>query len=137
MMPDEIVVLDASAGVKWFKNEPGSTEARQLLAQHRSGGIRLAVAAHFQHELVSVAIRERGLEFGSGVWVRLKESDLTVVDLDELADEAFSQCVALGCTFSDALAPALAKLVGGTLVSADRRAHGAFAGVRLIGQDRT
>lgn len=135
MMPDEIVVADASVGVKWLKEEPGSPEARQLLVQHRAGRIRLAVPAHFEHELVSVAIRERGVAFGTSVWAALKNAELTVVPLDELADEAFVQCRALGCTFYDALAPALASLVGGTLVSADRRAHSTYPDVRLMGEE--
>jgi predicted nucleic acid-binding protein len=46
--------------------------------------------------------------------------------------EALVQCRVLGCTFYDALAPALATIHGATLSSADRRAHGGFEGVVLL-----
>jgi predicted nucleic acid-binding protein len=52
---------------------------------------------------------------------------------NEVVREAAVQCELLGCSFYDALAPALAVLLGATLVSADARAHSRFPGVRLIG----
>ena len=52
----------------------------------------------------------------------------------ELVGEAARQCALLGCTFYDALAPALAVLIGGELISADRCAHGAFEHVRILGE---
>jgi predicted nucleic acid-binding protein len=51
---------------------------------------------------------------------------------DRVVREALVQCRVLGCTFYDALAPALATIHGATLSSADRRAHGGFEGVVLL-----
>ncbi|MDZ4168163.1 MAG: type II toxin-antitoxin system VapC family toxin [Coriobacteriia bacterium] len=130
-----LVVLDSSVGVKWIKPEPGRADAIGLLAEHREGRIRLVVPAHFIHEVVGVAVRHGGPERGETTWASLRNSDLTVVGLDDtLAAAAFDQCRLLGCSFYDALAPALAERLGATLFSADARAHARFAGIVLIGQ---
>ncbi|MBN2404427.1 MAG: hypothetical protein JXE06_02470, partial [Coriobacteriia bacterium] len=68
------------------------------------------------------------------VWQSLQSADLTVAGLDDtLAAAAFKQVSRLGCSFYDALAPALAGLLGGTLYSADTRAHERVDGVVLLG----
>ena len=67
-------------------------------------------------------------------WDAIMLSELHIHALSpELVGEAARQCALLGCTFCDALAPALAVLLGGELVSADRCAHGGFGHVRLLG----
>jgi len=64
---------------------------------------------------------------------RPKAADLTVIGLDdEVAAAAFEQCRILGCSFYDALAPALAVLLGATLYSADKRAHDRYPGVVVL-----
>lgn len=129
-----MAVLDASVGVKWFRREGGTDEAHDLLARHGRGELAIVVASHFLHEVLSVALRERGAGTLADVWASLRDARLGVVHLDdELVAEASRRCRALRCTFYDALAPALATLLGGTLYSGDRRAHGAFSGVRIIG----
>jgi predicted nucleic acid-binding protein len=128
-----LVVLDSSVGVKWVKPEPGRAAALQLLEAHRDGGARIVVAAHFLHEVVGVAVRHGGPALGRAAWASLEGAELTAIGLDErLSSAAFDQCEALGCTFYDALAPALAHELGATLYSADARAHARFAGVQLI-----
>jgi predicted nucleic acid-binding protein len=130
----EILVLDASVGVKWFKPEAGRDEAMQLLALHRDGQVRIAVPSLFAHELLAVAVRHGGPEFGRRVWELLQGARLSVVGLhDGVVAEALAQCDALGCSFYDALAPAVAVHMGAQLVSADERAHGGFEGVRILG----
>jgi len=130
----EIIVLDASVGVKWLKAEPGSDTARSLLADHRDRRAHIVVPAHFMHELVGVAVRHGGPDLGEQAWETLRLAGLTSVTLDdELASAAFDQCRALGCSFHDALAPALAQLLGAVLHSADAKAHTGFPGVRLVG----
>ena len=127
------LVLDASAGVKWFKPEAGADEARALLQAHRQRRARIIVTSQFIHEVVSVAVRH-SVGTGEEVWAALREADLTVVGLDDtLVTAAFDQCRLLGCSFYDALAPALATLLDATLCSADARAHGGFPGVMLVG----
>lgn len=128
----EITVLDASVGVKWFKEEAGSAEARALLRDHRSGRRRIVVPVLFKYELVGVATR-RGTAFGAQVWGLLGDAELTTIALDDvLAEAALEQCDLLGCSFYDALAPGLAKHLGAPLYSADARAHASFPGVVLF-----
>ncbi len=133
MSERRIVVLDASVGVKWFKNEAGSSAARDLLSRHEMGQFRIVVSALFMAEVVSVATR-RDPQLGRAVWSLLRSADLTVLSLDDAAaDAAFEQCGVLGCDFYDALAPALATILGATLYSADAKAHARFPGVQLLG----
>jgi len=135
MSERELVVLDSSAGVKWFKPESGREQARELLERHREGACRIVVSSLFNYELVGVAARHGGVGLAGRVWSALRGADLTVVGMDDtVARAAFEQCGSLGCTFYDALAPALAALLGATLYSADARAHGGFEGVRLLGE---
>jgi predicted nucleic acid-binding protein len=128
-----LLVLDSSVGVKWIKPEAGRDEALTLLKGHRDGVARIVVATHFLHEVVAVAVRRGGPALGRRVWTSLAAAQLTAIGLDDrLAEAAFVQCGLLGCSFYDALAPALAEQLGATLCSADARAHGRFEGVRLI-----
>jgi predicted nucleic acid-binding protein len=130
----EAVVLDASVGVKWFRNEPGGDAARALLERHAAGESRIVVPVHFLHELLNVARREGGEDLACRVWSELERSRLAVVALDAVLVRAtLDQCRLLGCTFYDALAAGLAAMLDAPLYSADARAHAAFPGVRLIG----
>lgn len=128
-----LMVLDSSVGVKWIKPEAGRDEALALLRDHGDGNVRIVIAAHFLHEVVAVAVRRGGPDLGRKTWRSLTAAELTVIGLDDrLAEAAFEQCELLGCTFYDALAPALAEQLGATLCSADARAHARFEGARLI-----
>ncbi len=133
-MSAELLVLDASVGVKWLRRESGSDEARELLAQHAEGAVRLIVPVIFVHEVLDVTRRLYGIERARGLWERLERDEITVVGLDSrLVHETLDAAETLGCTFCDAAAPTLAQRVGATLVSADREAHGRVPGVRLLG----
>lgn len=134
MAAADAMVLDASVGVKWFKAEDGQDQALDLLASALAGEQSLAVPAHFVHEVLSVIGRRHEPADIVPAWDLLAHADLDVVPLtDEVVREAAVQCERLGCCFYDALAPAVASLLGATLVSADARAHGSYPGVRLIG----
>lgn len=129
----DIRVLDASVGVKWFQNERGSASAVELLHAVASGALRIVVPTHFAHETLSVIGREGGGPSIVRAWEVIRESGVEIVPLtDEVVREAAAQCDILGCSFYDALAPAVASLLGATLVSADVRAHGAYPGVHLL-----
>lgn len=130
----EIVVLDASVGVKWFLDEPGSDDARALLVMAADGEIRLAAPVHFAHEVLAVVRRTMGPNAVLEAWECLEDSGVVLLPLTtEVVSTAARQCEALSCSLYDALAPACADVLGATLVSADRRAHSAYPGVRLIG----
>lgn len=129
-----LVVLDASVGVKWIKPEAGRDEALAIVGDHREGRVKIVVPAQFVLEVVAVAVRHGGADLGERTWETLRLADLTVVGLDdELARSAFDQCRLLGCSFHDALSPALAERLGATLHSADARAHGRFEGAVMVG----
>jgi predicted nucleic acid-binding protein len=129
-----VVVLDASVGVKWFKDEPGSTDAADLLRLHASREIRLAVPVVFLHELLDVARRIGGVRTARRVLDTVSRDEILVIGADEeFLRRALEMCERLGCTVYDAAAPALAEILGAQLVSADRRAHGEFPDVRIIG----
>ncbi len=130
------VVLDASVGVKWFKPEIGQEAALALLVRAVSGDIALAAPTHFVHEVLSVVRRYYSAGDVVPAWRRIQASGVTIIPLsDEVIVEAAAQCEALGCSFYDSLAPACATLLGATLASADERAHGAYPGVLLIGNE--
>lgn len=129
-----MLVLDASVGVKWFRDEEGSAAARALHRRSTLGEVILAAPTHFVHEVLATVKREKQPQAVLHAWETIKASDATIVPLsDEVIAEAVRQCEALGCSFYDALAPACASLLGATLASADARAHGAYPGVHMIG----
>ena len=132
-MSGRFVVLDASVGVKWFREEPGSDAARDLLRQHATGTVRLVVPSLFFYEVIDVARRHFGLASARRIWQSLSADELVYSNPDaELLDRTIEVAATLGCTLYDAAAPALAEHLGCELVSADQKAHGRFAGVIMI-----
>jgi predicted nucleic acid-binding protein len=130
-----VLVLDASVGVKWFRREADSDEARDLVRAHLRGSTLLAVDTLFLYEVVSGATRGRNRGAMERVWADLEALALAVVPPGaELMAAAAAQRQALGCSAYDAFAPGLASLLRAPLVSADARAHGRYPGVRLIGE---
>lgn len=134
MSGEESLVLDASVGVKWYRDERGSNDAYDILASVRLGETRVAVPTQFVHEVLSVVRRDFRSSDLVPAWEQMTAAGIDIVPLtDDVVREAAVQCEALGCSFYDALAPAIASLLGATLVSADARAHGGYPGVQLIG----
>lgn len=133
-MPAPVIVLDASVGVKWFRDEAGSEAAHDLLARHVDGDVVLAVDSLFVHEVLAVSSRDGHAEDVERVWRDLRALDLAVVPLgDALVSAAASQRAALGCSLYDAFSAGLASLLGAPLCSADERAHGRYPDVQLVG----
>jgi predicted nucleic acid-binding protein len=133
MSSAEMIVLDSSVGVKWLKPEDGRDTALGLLRLHRDGAVQIFVAEHFMHEVVGVAVRHGGPMLGRSAWRNLMSAGLSRIGLDDrLAECALAQCETLGCSFYDALAPAIAAELHATLWSADARAHRRYEGVQLI-----
>ena len=127
-------VLDASVGVKWFRDEPGSAEARELVEQHIAGRIVLAVDSLFAYEVLRAASRDHRPADAVRIWIDLERLDLVTVPLgEELVRAAADAREALGCALYDAFAAGLATLLDAPLYSADARAHGAHPEVTLIG----
>jgi predicted nucleic acid-binding protein len=127
------VVVDASVGVKWFRVEAASPQAWELLERHAEGEIDIHLPAQCMGEILAVVARSTGASGATQAWVALDMARLEQHGFsDALLHEARRQTDGLGCVFYDALAPALAVLMGADLYSADKRAHGAFPGVRLL-----
>ena len=132
-MSATLCVVDASVGVKWFRNESGSAEARKLLADHVEGRQVIAVDSLFFYEVVSVASRNYLPGDAVRVWDDLKRLDLVAVPLgDELVKAAVAVRAASGCSLYDAFSAGLSDLLEAPLYSADVRAHGKHARTRLI-----
>jgi len=127
------VVIDASVGVKWFRTEAASAAAWQLLERHAEGEIDIHLPAQCMGEILAVVARSSGPTGPIRAWVALDMAKLEQHGFsDELLHEARRQMYVLGCVFYDALAPALASLLGAELYSADKRAHGDYPGVTLL-----
>ena len=134
-MTASVFVLDASVGVKWFRDERGSHAALELLMAHRGGEVILAVDTLFMYEVLGALSRSRGREQLEALWRDLVDVQLAVIPLsEELVNAAAAQREALGCSLYDAFSAGLASLVRAPLISADARAHGAFPSVRILGE---
>jgi predicted nucleic acid-binding protein len=128
------VVLDASVGVKWFRDEPGSAEARELLRAHGAGEVVIVVPSLFVYEFVAVATRLLAPEQARELWTRFVAWRIHVREVgDRLIGDALDVRFAHGCSLYDAVAPALAAQLHAPLYSANRRAHGGVEGAILLG----
>ena len=129
-----IAVLDASVGVKWFRDEAGTAQARQLLTDHGAGSIAIVVPSLFVYEVVGVAARSMSDERLEEFWRRFISWGLHVRQLDdELVRASLESRAELGCAYYDSISPALARLLGAPLYSADRRAHARIEDVVFLG----
>lgn len=134
MSASGVLVLDASVGVKWFREESGEKRALRVLDAALRGESSIVVPTHFVHEVLSAVERRFETVDMLFAWELIQKARLDIVPLtDEVVREAAVQCDRLRCSFYDALAPAVASLLDATLVSADAKAHGAYPGVELIG----
>lgn len=126
-------VFDASAGVKWFRDEAGSRQARELLTDHVEQRALIVVDTLFFYEVLAAATRDRACDDAVRVWGDLASQELITVPLGcELVAAAMKARAQLGCSLCDAFSAGLADLLGAPLYSADARAHGAHPRVRLI-----
>lgn len=129
-----VCVLDASVGVKWFRDEPGSEQARALVEEHIAGTLAIAVDTLFGYEVLRAASRDAEPRDAIRIWSDIARLDLITVPLgEELVAAAADARTALGCSLYDAFSAGLATLLEAPLYSADARAHAAHPGVRLIG----
>jgi predicted nucleic acid-binding protein len=130
-----IVVADASVLVKLARaHEPGAPEAAELLHKHAAGEVTLVLPVLAVQEAVSVAMRIGGIAAARGLWEAFLGAGIVLIEFDApLAEATFATCEQHGCMLYDGVAPATAQLLGATLYSADRQAHGRVAGAVLIG----
>ncbi len=128
------IVLDSSVGAKWFRDEAGSAEARELLRAHGRGEVAIVVPSLFVYEVFGVAARELTTAELAGLWRRFIAWRIRVREMDAaLVPAALAVRDRLGCSLYDAFAPAVAEQAGAPLYSADERAHKAWPGVVIVG----
>jgi len=129
-----VVVVDASAGVKWFRAEQGHDVMDDLLERHVQGEVQIHVPPIFVHEFVHVACRELGPIRAQALVTRLAGWGIAVHPLSgRLIAEALAVVEERGAAFYDAQATALARMLGTPLYSADVRAHGKESGAVIVG----
>ena len=127
------IVLDASVGVKWFRDEAGTGDALELLHAHGRGEVELVVPSLFVYEVVSVVTRSMPAAHADAFWERFVSWRVSVVEVGAtLVRGALAVRGELGCSFYDAVAPALARELEAQLCSADVRAHGGWPEVMLL-----
>ena len=130
----ELVVLDASVGVKWFRVERGSDVALDLARRHAAREIQIVVPVVFVHEVLDVVRRRLGIETARQQWYDWREVGIRIAGIDDtIIDTALGLCGDLGCTLYDAMAPALAERLQAPLYPADRRAHGTLEYAEILG----
>lgn len=133
-MRSDLVVLDASVGVKWFSPEDGHEQAIEILASAAAGRVRIVVPDLFVYELVRTVRRKVGRAHAREVVRFFTLSGIVSVPPGErVLATALEQADRLGCDVYDACAPAIASLLDATLYSADRKAHAGYPGVVLLG----
>jgi predicted nucleic acid-binding protein len=122
-------VLDASVALKWFlpaTDESLVEESRELLTGYLRGDHSLIVPDLFWPEVASGLWKAaRHARSSKSTAVRaiadMKERGLPTVPSANLVEEALSLAAGYGCTVYDGFYLALAKLIGGQMVTADER----------------
>lgn len=133
-MSSDLVVLDASVGVKWFSPESGHEQAVEILRRAAAGRVRIVVPDLFVYEVVRTVLRKAGPASAQEVVRFFSLSHIISVPPGErVLAESLREAGSLGCDFYDACAPAIASLLGATLYSADRKTHAGYPGVVLVG----
>jgi len=122
-----IYILDASVAAKWFTEEENAEEALSLLG----GGTALHAPDYFWLEMDSIFCKwiRRGVISADDA--KLSRETLRQVPIQEhpfapLQDSAYTIASQTGQSIYDCLYVALAALLKGKMVTADRRLHDAL-----------
>ncbi len=125
-----ILIPDASVGVKWYVPEPYSDEADRVLDRR----FQLRVPSFFFTEVVSALQRKVAVERtiteaeALEAFRRLKTVPMTIFPTEGLLEDAFRLGVRYRRPVYDSLYLALAEMVGGRVVTADRRLYNGVHG---------
>ncbi len=123
-----IRIVDASVAAKWFAEEQFADDARRLISEDN----QLHVPDFFLLEMDNVLVKwiRRGLiTEPEGLDVRsiLRQLPIYAHPAGELRDFAYSIANKTGCSLYDCLYLALAALLDGQMVTADRRFYEALS----------
>ena len=118
-----MIVVDASVAVKWFLDEPGSAQARELRRRFHLGDVELAAPDLLIYEVANALVCQR---VHSPAEIAMSVDTLLSMELI-LSDpelDLMSRGVALAdqrsAALYDAVYVALAEMLGGELATADR-----------------
>ncbi len=126
------LVVDSSVAAKWFLIEPFSGQALSLL----KSGFELAAPSILLVELDNVLVKRiraelLARELAEAIRVALRRMPIRIHDFAPLLDAAFDLAVRTRQTVYDCLFLALATLVDGQMVTADRRFYDGIPPGRL------
>ena len=121
-----MIVIDASALVAYLLREEGFEEIAGYIRSHRVVSVDM-VAKEAANAIVTALRRGRiGEEHAEKAFEALNLLVNSAIELHhelDLLNEAFSIAKSTGVTIYDALYIALAKRLGATLITRDRRQH--------------
>lgn len=113
-------VLDAFAVLALFRDEPGADAVEDLIRRARQGDALLAMSVVNLGEVVYRTIRKRGVEAAADALARIGELPVEAVEVDRaLATDAAYLKGRHRISYADCVAAALARRLGGTLVTGD------------------
>lgn len=115
-----LVVLDASALLRFTDAEPGADRVEQLLLQCAAGQLTLLMASVNWGECISALVRHNGIDAANELIDRLSSLRLTIVSCgaNEAQEAAFLK-EKFKIPYADAFAAALAMSEEALLVTAD------------------
>jgi predicted nucleic acid-binding protein len=121
-----LIVVDASAAVKWFLPEAGSEEAERLLTGSRKllapDLIRIEVAGALVRRVRLGELTVEQARLLVAAWVRaITASAVTLVPAEDDMEQAVELALRLGHPLADCLYLALAMRLDVPLVTADRK----------------
>ncbi len=120
-------VVDASVVIKWFVHEDGSNRASEISDRAADGEIELSLPDFCLVECANViwrlVVKQRKLPplQGQAVMAQLTELPFVRMPSRDLVRGAYRVAVDAGTTVYDGMYVALAKALGATLITADRR----------------
>ena len=127
-----LYVVDSSVGAKWFFPEPHSDKALELLDDRHE----LHAPDLFLMEVDSVVCkrirtREITVRIGREIRAALRRAPVRLHPSEPLLEPAFELAVATRQSIYDCVFLALAVLLRGQMVTADRRFYSALCGGRF------
>jgi predicted nucleic acid-binding protein len=131
----QILIPDASVGVKWYVSEPDSDSAARLLAPE----FELHIPTYFFTEAASVLQRKVAIEHtlseaeGLDAFRLLQTVPMTIHTTETLLEDAFRHGVRYRRPVYDSLYLMLAAAMAGRVVTADRRLYNGVHGGPLDG----
>ena len=113
-------VLDSYAMLAYFQDEDGAQSVQQLLSESTSGESALFISCVNLGEIAYITRRKSGAEMVEVILSAVDMLSIQVVGVDrELALSAAEIKAGYPISYADCFALALAKRVGGTVVTGD------------------